>query len=118
MDARERKRIRKKIIDGTIYKEKRYVRWRNRIYKRDRYVCQLCEKAGGSLQAHHIVPKYKYPSKIYNIDNGITLCYGCHQEVHAKDWVKKLAAKFKRAAKKNKPKPRMIKVRRAIKCQE
>jgi len=112
MDRRQRKRVRKQILSGAIYKTKRYINWRKRIFNRDRYKCQLCEKVGGSIQAHHIVPKFKYPSKMYKKDNGITLCYDCHQMVHAEDLVKKLARKFKQLAKANKPKPRIRKIRK------
>ena len=85
MDRKTKKRIREQIINGSIYRLKRYKSWRKRIFRRDRYKCQFpdCGKVGGSLQVHHIKMKYKYPELIYRMDNGITLCYACHQKVHA-----------------------------------
>jgi len=112
MDAKTRARIRKQISDKTIYTKKRYINWRLKIFKRDRYTCQLCGKTGGSLQAHHIISKYKYPSKIYEINNGITLCYNCHNKLHKEKKEKYWARKFKQLAKTNKPKPRIRRIRK------
>ena len=103
-------KIRKQILDGTIYVAKKYVNWRDKVFKRDRYKCQFptCGKVGGSIQAHHIKPKYKYPEQIFDVENGITLCWGCHNRLHKKELVEKYAAKFRILAEKNKPKPKMI----------
>jgi 5-methylcytosine-specific restriction endonuclease McrA len=115
MDSLTIDKIKKQIISGKIYTTKKYVAWRDKVFKRDRYRCQFpgCGKVGGHIQAHHIKPKYKYPEKIFEAGNGITLCYKCHQNLHAKDLVKKYALKFRELAKTNKPKPRII--RRLIK---
>ncbi|WP_394351210.1 HNH endonuclease [Draconibacterium mangrovi] len=32
------------------------------------------------LDAHHIMPKSRYPHWKYNVDNGITLCNQCHEK--------------------------------------
>ena len=116
MDETTVKKIKKQILSGRIYKTKKYITWRNKIFKRDRYKCQFpdCGKVGGHIQAHHIKPKYQYPEKIFDVLNGITLCYKCHNNLHAKDLVEKYAIIFGRLAKTNKPKPRIVraKVRR------
>jgi 5-methylcytosine-specific restriction endonuclease McrA len=112
MDKNTKARIRKQIKAGTIYKKAKYRSWRSKVFKRDRYTCQLCKKVGGSIQAHHIKPKYKNPEKIYEALNGITLCYSCHQKVHKEDLVDKHAVKFRAAARKNKPKPTIKKARK------
>ena len=65
MDSKTRARVKKQILNGSIYKKKRYINWRKKVFSRDRYKCQLCGKVGGSIQAHHIKPKYKYTSKIH-----------------------------------------------------
>jgi 5-methylcytosine-specific restriction endonuclease McrA len=103
MDRRTKKRIREQILDGTIYKKKRYSNWRGKVFRRDRYKCQYpgCGKIGGYLQAHHIKMKYKYPELIYNVGNGITLCYGCHQMIHKEGTAGKMARKFRKIIREN-----------------
>ena len=46
-----------------------------------------CMKCGSieNLHAHHIKPKSIYPDLILDIDNGLTLCYGCHKSEHEKN---------------------------------
>ena len=62
-----------------------YQLWRNKIFERDKYICQLCRyEKGGILEAHHIYPRSKYPYLILEIDNGITLCKYCHWKIHSK----------------------------------
>lgn len=51
--------------------------WFERIYERDKRVCQRC-KRGDTLAAHHIFGKKAYPAGRWNLDNGVLLCYGCH----------------------------------------
>ena len=62
-----------------------YKIWRNSVFERDNYTCQMCGKVGGKLNAHH---KRRYRNDINartDIDNGITLCEQCHREVHRKE---------------------------------
>lgn len=61
---------------------KEYIKWRNNVFKRDKYVCQICNKLGGNLNAHHIKSFKSYPDLRLNVDNGITLCEECHKKVH------------------------------------
>ena len=84
--------------------------WRDKVFTRDNYTCQKCfDSSGGNLQAHHIkrftvifdevvsennfnlnnkdmLLTYTYKIsenvKLNDIDNGITLCKKCHQEIH------------------------------------
>lgn len=63
-------------------------KWRNYCYSRDEATCQMCAALFRSdfarLQVHHIRPKSLYPHLALRIDNGITLCTGCHiAVVHA-----------------------------------
>jgi len=60
-----------------------YLNWRTEVFKRDDYTCQDCGVKSGNgkkvyLQAHHIKEFSKYPEKMYEISNGITLCKNCH----------------------------------------
>ena len=59
-----------------------YRSWRQTVFYRDKFKCQLCEKIGGSLNAHHIFGWSHYPEFRYNIVNGLTLCKDCHNIIH------------------------------------
>jgi 5-methylcytosine-specific restriction endonuclease McrA len=60
--------------------------WANRVKERDEYVCQHCYYDGlpEEMDAHHIVPKSKFPQYAYDLDNGQTLCKQCHRIEHYK----------------------------------
>jgi len=63
--------------DDPVYKE-----WRKRVLSRDKHTCQMPDcKRKRSLQVHHIRKWSSASSLRFEIDNGITLCYGCHKEV-------------------------------------
>ena len=64
-----------KAVYGTIW----YAEWREGVFKRDDYQCQMCGTKGSPLEAHHIRPKYKFPELTLEKDNGIALCKECHQ---------------------------------------
>lgn len=59
--------------------------WIKKVYSRDNYTCQKCNKKSGKLNAHHINPFSTYPSLRFEISNGITLCKSCHIELHKND---------------------------------
>lgn len=77
---------------------KKYNDWRNSIFTRDQYTCQHCSQIGGDLNAHHIisfssiirknnidsVTKALNCNLLWDIQNGITLCRKCHDQVHIK----------------------------------
>ena len=71
-----------------------YRQWRNNIFIRDDFTCHNCIKRGGYLEAHHLTKfsdifykgniksleeGLKY-SKLWDMNNGITLCVSCHKE--------------------------------------
>ena len=60
------------------YNDPKYKLWREKVFRRDRYMCQLCGSKGG-LNAHHIKRKADYPNLAYTVKNGITLCATCHE---------------------------------------
>jgi len=83
-----------------------YKQWRITCFKRDNYTCQECGQVGGILNVDHIKPfsiilkeflkTYSQFSPIedketlmrlsdsyapfFDIDNGRTLCFGCHKK--------------------------------------
>ena len=66
---------------------KRYVPeyriWRKRVYERDNYRCQCCNKSSnGDLQAHHLFSYTDFADLRFVTSNGITLCLKCHKEFH------------------------------------
>ena len=60
-----------------------YKEWRRVVFKRDNYTCRMCDNSqSGVLVAHHIKERKDYPELLLATDNGLTLCKGCHKEVH------------------------------------
>lgn len=57
-----------------------YKQWKKSVFDRDGHTCQMCLKYGRPLAAHHIYMKAKYPEKVLDVDNGITLCDKCHHK--------------------------------------
>lgn len=73
--------------DRTLADEKHRTRsthewkdWRMKIFERDLYTCQECGESGVYLEPHHIIPIRSDMNKLYEINNGITLCRPCHQK--------------------------------------
>jgi hypothetical protein len=78
-----------------------YKIWRESVYARDDHTCQECGARSSSgnpvyLNAHHINPikDNKNTLLIFDVDNGITLCEGCHNVTkgHEKDFIARYAA--------------------------
>jgi len=84
-EKERRKRIFAKWKDKELDKLRRtpeYEAWRIAVLERDEYKCQHCEKTGGRLHAHHIKRFKPHPELRYDVDNGITLCRQCHEDLH------------------------------------
>lgn len=62
--------------------KKELIKWRNKVFIRDKFICRKCGKVGGQLHPHHIKPVCINPEFAFNIDNGITLCVECHKKEH------------------------------------
>jgi hypothetical protein len=83
------------IMRNRLRQTFEYKNWRNNIYKRDVYVCQMCNNKDKKLNAHHIETFYSITKKynlntyddfincifLWDIDNGITLCEKCHHSI-------------------------------------
>ena len=73
-----------------------YRLWRSDVFTRDDFICQHCGEKAGNLRAHHkkqfseILDEYKIKNideamncnKLWDINNGITLCINCHRLYH------------------------------------
>jgi len=60
--------------------------WGELIHLRDRDVCQFCGKVDGKVDAHHILPR-TFKATRWMADNGIIVCFRCHQDVaHGDPW--------------------------------
>jgi len=70
--------------EPTKFCNKMLITWSNDVRKRDEYVCQHCNHDfyPHECDAHHIMPKAKFPQYAYDLDNGITLCKECHRYEH------------------------------------
>jgi predicted phage replisome organizer len=71
-----------KVQDTRNRQTKEYKKWRQSVFIRDDFTCQICGERGGHLEAHHKKAWAYYPSERYDIDNGITLCKICHKKIH------------------------------------
>lgn len=89
-------------LTSLIRENYRYKKWRTDVYERDNYTCIECGQVGGKLNADHIVPFHKLLGealeennavnlekreqleivfnfhKMWNTENGRTLCVSCH----------------------------------------
>lgn len=64
-------------------KSKRYNEWRNKVFKRDSYTCQITNiKSKGDIEVHHIENFSSNIDKRYDINNGITLQKDIHKQFH------------------------------------
>ena len=65
-----------------------YREWRRSVFGRDNYTCQCCGIHTGlgkrvRLEAHHIFDFKNHKDKMFDVDNGITLCDKCHIKFHS-----------------------------------
>lgn len=67
------------------YKHKKHKEWREKVLRRDKYLCQKCLRYGKrttATHAHHIKPIDEYPELKYDVDNGESLCLAHHNKEH------------------------------------
>ncbi len=68
-------------VNVILRNNENYRAWRKAVYSRDKYTCQKCGAIKGvRYNAHHIKPFSLFPELRYAVDNGVTLCVGCHNK--------------------------------------
>jgi len=67
---------------SRIRKSLEYKLWRQAVYERDEWTCQVCFQKGRKLNAHHVKSFSLFPDLRFEVDNGVTMCKDCHQERH------------------------------------
>jgi hypothetical protein len=71
----------------VLRSSKKYINWRNDVFKRDIFSCKECGASNCLIHAHHIVTfsslfHEKNFNKLWDTENGITLCTNCHYQKH------------------------------------
>lgn len=64
------------------YQDEKFVNWAQDVKERDDFTCQICDRRGGPLHAHHLNSWDRFVSERYDLVNGITLCSKCHKNFH------------------------------------
>ena len=86
----------KSSLGHRIRNAPQYYQWRTVGFERDNFTCIKCGIKGGMLNFHHknsmisIIVQYSIKSikdalncvKLWDLDNGITLCRNCHTKAH------------------------------------
>ena len=70
------------------YKSKRWLRLRQRILKRDGYMCQESKRYGRMVEAntvHHVFPVSRFPEYQWCEWNLISLSHAAHNRMHIRD---------------------------------
>lgn len=69
----------------VFYKSGKWKSKRDKIFRRDKYLCQECIRHGKTTQAdtvHHIKPLESNPELYLDSKNLISLCKSCHNSMH------------------------------------
>jgi len=56
--------------------------WSRDVLLRDNYTCQICEKKGNYLHAHHLNSWHWCKEERFSLNNGVALCVQCHKQFH------------------------------------
>lgn len=84
-------------LEEQIRKLDNYIKWRKNVVTRDKQTCRECGKKARPIHAHHIRPfrmiileeeidtleKAINCTELWDINNGLSLCYTCHKRVTA-----------------------------------
>lgn len=75
---------RKTSLSKSLRISNKWKEWRKLIFERDNYKCLDCG-SGGYIEPHHIIPLRIDMNKVFDLDNGVTLCKPCHKKVFLKE---------------------------------
>ena len=73
------------------YQDTRHRRWREKVLRRAKYLCEECRRYGRTdakglpvvaTTAHHIKHADEYPELRFDLNNGQALCAACHAKKH------------------------------------
>lgn len=59
--------------------------WRASVFARDNFTCKECGVRGVYIEPHHIIPIRSNWNKLFDLNNGITLCRPCHKKTMWKE---------------------------------
>jgi len=68
--------------DPKFWRKRADALWGKLVHERDR-VCQVCGRATGKLDAHHILPR-TFVATRWEPDNGVLVCWQHHAALHAR----------------------------------
>ena len=81
-----------------FYTSAKWIRKRERVMKRDKYLCQDCKRYGRKTPAvlvHHIKPYEEYPELGLDEENLTSLCDACHNKRHPEKAKKRIPPRAK-----------------------
>lgn len=70
------------VRERRSYKAKK---WREAVLQRDDFTCQECGSRE-RLHVHHILPFSDHPERRWDINNGLTVCVSCHEQIHGRSF--------------------------------
>lgn len=81
------------ILSGRYFDRFNLERWKAAVLARDWFTCQKCGSTEDSA-CHHIINKVNDKSQLFNVHNGIVLCFDCHTSYHSRHKFKETTENF------------------------
>lgn len=66
------------LKDQGWYHTPAHRRWRKLVLQRDK-ICQMCKRKPAT-EAHHIKSLENYPGLALDLNNGMGVCWSCHEK--------------------------------------
>lgn len=71
-----------RILKRGVVKNPLYIEWIEKVYARDDYTCQLTNKKGIKLSAHHLYAWNSHADLRFDVNNGVTIDRNIHDKFH------------------------------------